>query len=96
MLCSIDLGRRAAGVGRRDDDDERVAFDDDVADDAEIDDRDDRHLGIADAFEHRPGAGGAPGTALLRVDAAREHDADLAHHTPPGYARCRYCISAST
>jgi hypothetical protein len=38
----------------------------------------------------------APGPAVLRVDAARENDADVAHHTPPGYARCRYCISAST
>ena len=59
------LGRRAAGVGRRDDDLERVAVARSRRARCRGRDRDDRHLGIEHGREHRPGvldaraAGGA-------------------------------------
>ena len=77
---------------------ERVAVVDHRADDAEVDDRDDRHLGIengrstAQACSTRelPAArGGGAGSA--RAERGVDH-----HHTPPGNERCRCCISAST
>jgi hypothetical protein len=89
------LVRGAARVGRRQHRDQPPAFGTHVAHEAEVAHRQHGHLGVRHAVEHLPGALDARrnGQGFGALD-ARGGLGQRAHHTPPGCARCRCCISA--
>ncbi len=95
-----DFGGGTARIGRRDVDLHSRAIHPDGADDAQFAYRHDGNLRVGDAIEQRPGLRdarvvGAGHQREQRLRQRRERR-DHVYHWPPGKARCRNCISAST
>src|SRR5450830_250810 len=82
------LGGGAARVGGREHDLQPIVVGQHLTHQAQVDHRQRRHLGVEHGAQH------LPDRAQSAACTAGGDHGSLVHHTPPGKARCRYCISA--